>query len=365
MAYIPGFNPNRAIHIGGLAGAEGGLLGAMNNPLLGLAAGLLSGRDPGGTFASGLNQGLVNMQGMQHAALQGSLLKAKLDEIEQAKKEREQWAATVGQAGTAPSPYQMSDAEMFPGEQQIPGLLNAGTEGTGLYKDDPQMAGLLSMLGPEQGRQFMAQATLKRMETPEDRTPADLLALQQAFGPDVGMQKWLEIKRPASNNTVINNIPKPDFGYQYIDPNNPAAGVRVVPGSPADAERTKAQAEKNAVYNTYETAMKSLEDALSATETGPIAGRVPAFTADQQTAEGAVAAMAPVLKQLFRSAGEGVFTDKDQQLLMEMIPKRTDLPDARRSKVASINAIVRAKLGMPSLPKNTAPQGGWSIEPAQ
>jgi hypothetical protein len=57
-------------------------------------------------------------------------------------------------------------------------------------------------------------------------------------------------------------------------------------------------------------------------------------------AEGAVAAIAPVLKQLFRVAGEGVFTDRDQQLLLDMVPKRTDFPQAREAKLANIDKIV-------------------------
>jgi hypothetical protein len=58
---------------------------------------------------------------------------------------------------------------------------------------------------------------------------------------------------------------------------------------------------------TYETARDGLMDALKNTVTGPVLGRSPAMTEDQQVAEGAVAAMAPVLKQMFRIAGEGTF----------------------------------------------------------
>jgi hypothetical protein len=69
--------------------------------------------------------------------------------------------------------------------------------------------------------------------------------------------------------------------------------------------------------------------------------------------------MAPVLKQLFRSSGEGTFTDKDQDLLMEMLPTRKDKPEARAAKLANIDAIVRAKLGMSSSQEQTAaPQPG-------
>ena len=87
--------------------------------------------------------------------------------------------------------------------------------------------------------------------------------------------------------------------------------------------------------------MKGLRGAT----TGPFVGRAMPMTAAQQTAEGGVSAMAPVLKQLFRVAGEGVFTDKDQALLLDMVPTRVDLPEARENKIKNIDAIVKAKLG--------------------
>lgn len=110
--------------------------------------------------------------------------------------------------------------------------------------------------------------------------------------------------------------------------------------------------------NVYETAMSGLIEGLGETVTGPIVGRLPAFTANQQIAEGAVAAMAPILKQMFRSAGEGTFTDKDQELLLDMVPTRKDEPEARQSKINNIDAIIRAKLGQlpsgqPVVPRET------------
>ncbi len=99
--------------------------------------------------------------------------------------------------------------------------------------------------------------------------------------------------------------------------------------------------------NLYETAMSGLVSALGGTVTGPFMGWSPALTANQQIADGSVAAMAPILKQLFRAAGEGTFTDKDQELLLEMIPTRKDKPEARAAKLQNIDAIVRAKLNQP------------------
>lgn len=82
----------------------------------------------------------------------------------------------------------------------------------------------------------------------------------------------------------------------------------------ARVAQEKAQREagaRNGVMDQWQAAREGLESGLSASETGPLAGRIPAFTTEQQVAEGAVAATAPILKQIFRTAGEGTFTDKD------------------------------------------------------
>lgn len=116
----------------------------------------------------------------------------------------------------------------------------------------------------------------------------------------------------------------------------------------ADLAAKKKSVEFQQAHALYETARDGLITGLDKTETGPVAGRIPAITAAQQTAEGGVAAMAPVLKQLFRAAGEGVFTDKDQEMLIKMIPTRTDHPEARKAKMENIDAIVKAKLAITS-----------------
>lgn len=138
-----------------------------------------------------------------------------------------------------------------------------------------------------------------------------------------------------------------------------AGDIEAAKSGAAAATELKGQQRANSLaLDTYNAAMSELETALSDTVTGPVIGRAPAVTAKAQIAEGAGAAIAPVLKQLFRSAGEGVFTDKDQALLIEMIPKRTDHPETIAAKKANIDAIVRAKLGgSPSeLPAASAPR---------
>jgi hypothetical protein len=132
-------------------------------------------------------------------------------------------------------------------------------------------------------------------------------------------------------------------------PAAPASGVIAPANLPKSKDQIKAEKAEQDVQrtlNTYIEARNGLLTGLAGTETGAIAGRITPFTAAQQTAEGGVAAMAPVLKQLFRSAGEGVFTDRDQALLLDMVPTRKDEPEARKAKIENIDRIVAAKLGM-------------------
>jgi hypothetical protein len=99
-------------------------------------------------------------------------------------------------------------------------------------------------------------------------------------------------------------------------------------------------------YEVYKAGVAGLDKALSQTSTGPVVGRIPALTANQQIGEGAIDIVQPVLKQLFRDAGDGTFTEGDQALLLRMTPNRTDLPETRAAKLEMIDAIVKAKLGI-------------------
>lgn len=127
-------------------------------------------------------------------------------------------------------------------------------------------------------------------------------------------------------------------------------------------DRRTTAAQNQIAMSMYETAIQGLVSGLEGTETGAIAGRLPAITANQQIAEGAVAAIAPILKATFRTSGEGTFTDKDQELLMAMVPTRKDEPEARAAKINNINAIIAAKLGAQKAQAPTAATPG--IAPA-
>lgn len=118
-------------------------------------------------------------------------------------------------------------------------------------------------------------------------------------------------------------------------------------------------------FDLYEAAKEGLLSGLEGSVTGPVMGRIPAVTSAQQTAEGGVSAMAPVLKQIFRVAGEGTFTDRDQALLLQMVPTRADTPEARNNKIRNIDNIVRAKLGKGGESTNSGPRSFNSPEEAE
>ncbi|MBT8341036.1 MAG: hypothetical protein KJP07_13555 [Desulfatitalea sp.] len=112
-----------------------------------------------------------------------------------------------------------------------------------------------------------------------------------------------------------------------------------------EADESVDRKSKETAWEVYNSSMSNLASAMEGATTGPFMGYIPTITANAQIAEGAQAVMAPVLKQMFRSAGEGIFTDKDQELLMKMVPTRDDLTDARVAKIKAIDDVVRAKLG--------------------
>jgi len=135
-----------------------------------------------------------------------------------------------------------------------------------------------------------------------------------------------------------------------LKPEVEAAVIRSV-GEAKETVKIAGDKRSNAIaFNVYESAISNLVTSLGGTTTGPGLGFIPAITANAQIANGAVAMMAPVLKQLFRGAGEGTFTDQDQKMLLALIPDRNTLPEARKSQLAAIDALVRAKLSLGEAP---------------
>lgn len=112
----------------------------------------------------------------------------------------------------------------------------------------------------------------------------------------------------------------------------------------SEQEKKALQVQNDKTWKIWQTAISSLEESLGNTATGRVVGLLPAITSNQQIADQSIAIMAPVLKNIFRESGEGVFTDKDQQILIDMIPDRGANPDTVAYAIKMINDIVAAKL---------------------
>lgn len=218
-------------------------------------------------------------------------------------------------------------------------------------------------VNPETGEYTEARPAGQR--EPQQQLPPNV-RLDPNMSPEDRAAAMADIQAGAPDGDQSYNITKPQQGGPLMPYEKPPSAIELEKldlmrrsAGRADAAETRAQeaarraaeaAEKkanapNAALSQWVEARKGLEEGLGRTTTGPIAGRLPAFTTDQQIAEGSVAVTAPILKQLFRTAGEGTFTDKDQELLMQMVPTRNDTEEARKWKIENMDRVIRAKLG--------------------
>jgi hypothetical protein len=317
--------------LGGLFGGGnfGGLLGeeekktAQRQALMAMASQLMAASGPSDRRVSfGQALGPALMAGQQaygqagQDALQAMLLKAKM----QPKKERSRPTMVMGPNG---QPMYVSEEDAI-GKQPY---MKPGSE-YGAYQPGDYT--------PESWAKFLKSkdpAVLERYITPRQEFSPSFQNVTRTL-PDGSTQQGTFNTRSGEYNWAGEVVP---------------AGTKARTDAAGRAEGTiegTRSAKAVTAYPVFQTGMKALEEAMSATNTGPLACRLPALTAGQQIAEGAEATMAPVLKQLFRDAGEGTFTDADQAMLMKMVPTRTDHPEARRAKIQMIDEIVRAKLGI-------------------
>jgi hypothetical protein len=137
-----------------------------------------------------------------------------------------------------------------------------------------------------------------------------------------------------------------------------------ITSSVAQASNIAKQAQENrsnaSAWNVYKTGMGGLVSALGDTSTGSVIGLMPAWASNQKIADGAIAIMRPIIKDVVRSAGEGTFTDQDQKLIDMMIPSRTDDPAAAKAKVSMLDNFIKAKL---KIEQNTSLFGEQSQQP--
>lgn len=191
----------------------------------------------------------------------------------------------------------------------------------------------LQAIGPS--LRGMSEFATKQESQREPRSLEEILAMKVQRG-EMTVDDAAKVKRSFSPSSLP-TMPRP------MDPLD-----RQIKEAQLAKEKRGAGSEKsiNDAYTLWKKARAGLVSGLEGTVTGPIVGRMPALTANQQIAKGSVSAVAPVLKQLFRVAGEGVFTDRDQQILIDMIPTRSVLPAARDAMLQNIDNIVKAKLGI-------------------
>ena len=159
------------------------------------------------------------------------------------------------------------------------------------------------------------------------------------------------VKIAASSGGTTVNMPSVGSipaGYQAIyDDAGRVVRMEPIAGGPVESELSEEQEKRKNAFAAYEVGIENVRKALGETATGYLFGKVPAITEGAQTFEAAGDLMAPILKDIFRGAGEGNFTDADQAILMNMLPRRGDSPAAARNKIQMLDQTVRAKLGMP------------------
>lgn len=120
--------------------------------------------------------------------------------------------------------------------------------------------------------------------------------------------------------------------------------------------KTGEQAVKNArALSVYDQGISNLLAAFDKAATGPGLGLIPAMGEDARILEGARSVMSPILKSIFREAGEGTFAKDDREQLESMLPTRSDTPEVARAKVQFIDSVVRSKLGVPGEPSAVPP----------
>jgi len=120
-----------------------------------------------------------------------------------------------------------------------------------------------------------------------------------------------------------------------------AGAIETAKKEAAEKVKYKVQKAKFATaMKLYTGGIDSLRTALDKTVTGPFIGRAWPVTAQAQVAEQAKAMMLPILKQIVRGPGEGVFTDADALAVLALIPDRIVDEDARDQIFENMNAMM-------------------------
>lgn len=136
------------------------------------------------------------------------------------------------------------------------------------------------------------------------------------------------------------------FGRGYAGAAGTAAGT-------TEAEYVKQATTNRILKSQLDFGFDNLGSALGATgQTGKIFGNLPAITTGAQIADNAKAVLLPVMKGVWRGAGEGVFTDKDQETLEAMFPSRDMTPEAAKQALLVVRQLTELKLQNPTFDIN-------------
>ena len=296
--------------------------------------------------------------------------------------------------GLSAQPWVNPDTgQVAPGQPPVGGL--AGAEAALMGLDNEYAAQMLPQIGMQRAAQEQARAAEQRKfeqqkelakykaglpggdgmpsdvqtaewyrkATPEQKAAYDTTKRAQQVLNLGGTLGVLNPRSPTELKSEFPVTPKPEQMPEF------KAAVKSAEGAAAaEVDKAALDVKNQKAFSAFDVGMKSVEDTFAALKTDPVTGLFPAVTAKAQMAEGSVSAMAPILKSLFREAGEGTFTDSDQKLLLNMAPKRTDHPEVVKYKTNMIRQIVAAKLGQAApdtggedLLNKGAPNGGWGI----
>lgn len=154
---------------------------------------------------------------------------------------------------------------------------------------------------------------------------------------DTWEQKWVELPESARE--------------EKVDPVQQARDIAAAKDEvKRDSEEAARLEEAERKYAALSSALDNLDLALEETSTGPILGSFPAFGSDARAAEGAIAAVNPMIVQMYRVPGDEM-TERETERLLSQVPNRNDPKEARKAKIANLRSNARLHLGLSPLEK--------------
>jgi hypothetical protein len=225
------------------------------------------------------------------------------------------------------------------------------------FATDPQSveleyeAGLAAFTDPQRSQQLTAslrerQANIQALEGGLDeqgrlRSREELTAAQEAAAVDLGLLARATTEAEEFGEREAAKL----RAQRKLRPEVEGAVTTAKEAAKDVAAQARERRSNETSFNVYRAAVENLMGSFDKALTGPGFGLIGAVGEDERILEGAIAIMRPTLKQMFRSAGEGTFTDKDQEQLDAMLPNRNDTASVAQAKLQFIDTVVRAKLG--------------------